>query len=119
MVDTSPRRGDLYMTDPDPVVGHEQSGRRPYLVISINPMNRAPANLVIALPLTTTDWTNPLHVRIDPAESGLPRVSYAMPEMVRSLSVRRFQRRVGRVPTETLETAARHAGVLVGLGRTR
>ncbi|HKA66915.1 MAG TPA: type II toxin-antitoxin system PemK/MazF family toxin [Solirubrobacterales bacterium] len=116
-----PQRGDLYLTDPGPgpPVGREQSGRRPYLVLSIAPMNRSPLRVVIAVPLTTTDWTNPLHVRVDPAESGLPRVSYAMPEMVRSVSTLCFERRMGRVPLETVEVAAANTGFLVGLGRTR
>jgi mRNA-degrading endonuclease toxin of MazEF toxin-antitoxin module len=52
-------------------------------------------------------------------ESGPPRVSYVMPETVRSISTRRFRRRMGRVPLETVETAAAHAGFLVGLGQTR
>ncbi len=114
-----PRRGELYMVDPGPTVGGEQRGRRPYLVISVNRMNAAPVGLAIAVPLTTTEWGNGLHVRIEPAESGLPRVSYAMPEMARSLSALRLERRLGRVSVQTVDTTARHAGVLIGLGRTR
>jgi mRNA interferase MazF len=105
------------MADPGLALGHEQGGRRPYLVISVDRMNRAPVELVIAVPLTTTDWTNPLHIRIEPAESGLGRVSYAMPEMARSLSATRFRRRLCRVPVETVDAAARHTGVLIGLAR--
>ena len=48
------QRGEIYLTDPDPVMGREQGGKRPFLVISIDPMNRSSANLVIAVPLTTT-----------------------------------------------------------------
>ncbi len=114
-----PKRGDLYWADLDPVVGPEQAGKRPFLVLSVQAMNRAPAQMVIGVPLTTTDWPSRLHVRIEPGQSGLPRVSYAMPEMVRSISTLRFQRRVGRLPTETVETAAAHAAVLLGLGETR
>jgi mRNA interferase MazF len=114
-----PRRGDLYVADPGPTVGHEQAGRRPYLVVSTNQMSRAPVAMVIAVPLTTTPWSNPVHVRIEPAESGLPRVSYAMPEMARSFSALRFSRRVGRVTVETVDAAARHTGLLIGLGRRR
>jgi mRNA interferase MazF len=103
--------------DPGPVVGHEQAGRRPYMVISIEPMNQAPLEMVIAMPMTTTDWSNPLHVRIEPTQSGLSRVSYAMPEMARSLSRLRLGRRIGRVPLDTVDTAAQHTAFLVGLGR--
>jgi mRNA interferase MazF len=105
--------------DPGPVVGHEQVGRRPYMVISVEPMNQAPLEMVIAMPVTTTDWANPLHVRIEPAESGLQRVSYAMPEMARSLSALRLGRRIGRVPLGTVDAAAKHTAFLVGVGRAR
>lgn len=107
------------MLDPGPTVGSEQAGYRPYLVTSIEAMNRAPAELALVMPLTTTPWSNRLHVRIDPERSGLPRVSYAMPERARSISTRRFGPRVGRVPPETVEKAAAHAGLLLGLGRTK
>ena len=95
------RRGEVYVGDPDPVVGHEQGGRRPVLVVSIHAMNRAAARLVISVPLTTTD-----------------RVSYAMPEMVGSMSVDRLGRRLGRVSPDTIEIAANRIGLLVGLGRS-
>ena len=114
-----PRRGEVFLADLEPVVGREQSGRRPFLVLSIRQMNSAPAELVIGLPMTTTDRSSKLHVRIDPAESGLARVSYAMPEMVRSVSTLRFHNQVGRVPIEAVETASARAGFLLGLGRTR
>jgi mRNA interferase MazF len=114
-----PARGELYYADLDPFVGHEQGGRRPFLVLSIDSMNRAAAGMAIGLPLTTTYHGNKLHVRIEPGQSRLPRVSYAMPEMVRSVSTERFGRRLGQVSTETLETAAAHAGFLLGLGRTK
>jgi hypothetical protein len=42
-----------------------------------------------------------------------------MPEMVRSVSTERFGRLLGRVPTETLETATAHTGFLLGLGKTK
>lgn len=82
-------------------------------------MNRAPAGLAIGLPLTSADRSSKLHVRIEPAESGLSRVSFAMPEMVRSVSTLRFRGQVGRVPVGIVETASAHTGLLVGLGQTR
>jgi mRNA interferase MazF len=115
----SPRRGDVFLADLDPIVGSEQSGRRPFLVLSIRPVNKAPAGLAIGLPMTTTDPSSKLHVRIEPVESGLSRVSYAMPEMVRSVSTLRFHGQVGRIPTGTVETASARTGFLLGLGRTR
>lgn len=114
-----PRRGEIYFANLDPVVGHEQAGRRPFLVLSIEGLNRTAWEIAVGLPVTTTDWTNPVHVRIEPAESGLPRVSYAMPEMVRSISTLRFQRHLGRVSADTVKLAAHRTGALLGLGQTR
>lgn len=113
------KRGEVYVGDPDPVVGHEQGGLRPFLVVSISPMNRSPASLAIAVPLTTTDRRNKLHVRVDPPEGGLERVSFAMPEMVRSVSALRLQRRLGRISLHTVEAVSGHVGILIGLGRSR
>jgi len=113
------RRGDVYMVDLDPVVGHEQGGRRPFLIVSLDRMNRAPAELVIGLPLTTTDFGSELHVRLDPPEGGLSRVSFAMPEMTRSISSKRLRRRLGGASPDNLETAVQRVGILVGLGRSR
>lgn len=113
------KRGEVYIADPGPTVGSEQAGRRPFLLISIDRMNRSPAGLAISVPLTTTDRQNKLHVRLEPPEGGLDRISYAMPEMVRSLSTLRLQRRLGRAPSDAVEAVANRVGVLTGLGRAR
>lgn len=113
------RRGDVFGGNLDPVVGHEQAGHRPVLVISINPMNGSAAELIVAVPLTTTDRGSELHVRLDPPEGGLTRVSYALPEMVRVLSTRRLGRRLGRASPDAVESVAKRVGILIGLGRTR
>lgn len=113
------KRGEVYLADPDPVVGHEQGGRRPHLVISINPMNRSAAELLIGVPLTTTDRGNNLHVRLDPPEGGLTRVSFAMPEMTRSVSRARLLQKLGYASADTVEAVAKRVGILIGLGRSR
>jgi mRNA interferase MazF len=113
------KRGDVYIGDPDPVVGHEQGGKRPFLVVSIGQMNRSPASMAIAVPLTTRDRRNKLHVRVEPPEGGLKSTSFAMPEMVRSVSINRLQRRLGRTSPDTVEAVASRIGLLVGLGRAR
>lgn len=113
------RRGEIYLADPDPVVGHEQGGRRPFLLISVNQMNRSRARIAIGVPLTTTDRGNGLHIRLDPPEGGLARTSFAMPEMVRSMSIDRLERRLGHAPSDTVDAVSKHVGVLVGLGRSR
>jgi mRNA interferase MazF len=113
------KRGEVYLADPDPVRGHEQGGRRPHLVISVNQMNRSAAGLLIGVPLTTTNWGSKLHVRLEPPEGGLSRVSFAMPEMARSVSSSRLLAKLGYASADTVEAVAKHVGILVGLGRAR
>lgn len=113
------KRREVYIVDLEPVVGHEQGGRRPFLVISVNQMNRSRARTVVGVPLTTREGGRDLHVRLDPPEGGLDRVSYAMPEKVRSISIERFQRRLGHVSPDTVQAVASRVGILIGLGRSR
>lgn len=113
------KRGEIYMADPDPVVGHEQGGRRPFMIVSVDAMNHSQIGLTIAVPLTTTDRGNKLHVRLDPPDGGLDRISFAMPEMARVLSTLRLKRRLGHASPDTVEAIAKHLGVLIGLGRSR
>lgn len=107
------------MVDLEPVVGHEQGGRRPFLVVSVNQMNDSRAGMVVGVPLTTRNKGNELHVRLEPPEGGLDRISYAMPEKVRSISTERLQSRLGHASAETADAVAKRVGILIGLGRSR
>ena len=51
-----PRRGEIFLADLDPIVGREQNGRRPFMVLSLRDMNKAPAGLVIGVPLIMLVW---------------------------------------------------------------
>jgi mRNA interferase MazF len=114
-----PRRGEIFLANLDPVVGHEQEGQRPFMVLSLLGMNKAPIGMVIGVPLTATEGQSNLHIRVEPGASGLPRVSYAMPEMVRSISTERIGRRYGRADREVFELTSDRVGVLIGLGRKK
>lgn len=113
------KRGEVYLADPDPVVGHEQGGRRPHLVISIDQMNASAAGLLIGVPLTTTDRNSKMHVRLEPPEGGLDRVGFAMSEMARSVSHARLLEKLGHASPDTVAAVAKRVGILIGLGRSR
>jgi len=49
----APRRGEVWFADLNPTLGHEQSGRRPILIVSADAYNTSRVGLVIALPLTS------------------------------------------------------------------
>lgn len=98
-----PRLGEIWLVSFDPVVGHEQGGIRPGLVISNDLFNRATHTFCMLIPLTRTDRGIVSHVQIDPPEGGLRDRSFVLCEQVKSLSVSRLQRRLGRVDQATVE----------------
>ncbi len=110
-----PSRGDIWMLDLDPTRGHEQAGKRPGLIVSADPLNHGPAGLVIIVPITTRDRGIPFHVRIEKGEGGLQQTSFAKCEDVRSVSVDRLMRRMGRVTQETMGQVEERLRILLNL----
>lgn len=109
----TPRQRDVWLAELDPTVGHEQAGRRPVVVVSVDQLNQAqPPGLAIVVPLTSTDRGQRLHVPIEPPEGGLERRSFALVEMIRSVSHRRLIERRGTVRPATLQEIARRLHVL-------
>jgi mRNA interferase MazF len=90
-----PGRGEIWMLDLEPTVGHEQGGIRPALVVSASRFNRSPAGLVVIAPITTTDRSLVLQIRVDPPEGGLMKPSFIMTDQVRTVSKMRLKQRLG------------------------
>ena len=110
-----PSRGEIWLVDLDPTVGHEQRGRRPALVVSADTFNQGPAELLIAVPVTSVMKGIPSHVAIAAEASGLERDSYAVCEQVRCVSRGRLHRRLGRAPHPVMDAVARWLRVLLEL----
>ena len=91
------RRGEVWLVDFGDPVGREQSGRRPAVVVSADPLNESRAGVVIVVSTTTTHRGLPSHVEIEPDGSGLDHVSYAKCEDVKSISEQRLVTRLGTV----------------------
>jgi mRNA interferase MazF len=108
-------RGEIWLVDLNPVRGHEQAGKRPCLVISVDLFNQGAAGLVVVLPITSKEKNIPFHVKIDPPERGLKTPSFIKCEDVRSISVERLERSWGVVSPETLEAVEDRLKILMGL----
>jgi mRNA interferase MazF len=112
----SPRRGEIWLIDFGEPIGREQSGRRPALIVSANPLNEGPAGIVIAVPLTTTHRDLPSHIEIDSHNgSGLDEVSYAKCEDVKSISEQRLIARLGAAEEQVMFQTARALRYLLDL----
>jgi mRNA interferase MazF len=110
-----PLRGEVWDLDLDPVLGREQAGFRPALVLSVDLFNLGPADLVVAVPITRTQRKVRWHVPVRPPEGGLATESFIQCENVRSIPKRRLRRRRGPVSAETLEQVEDRVRILPGL----
>jgi len=110
-----PSRGEVWKVDLDPVRGHEQAGRRPALVVSVDALNHSAAELAIVLPITSRQKNVRSHVAVQPPEGGLERTSYVKCEDVRSVSTTRLDQRLGAVTGETMSAVEDRLRLLLEL----
>ena len=106
-------RGDLWTVAFGEPVGREQAGHRPALVVATDLWNDGPSGVTVVVPLTTTRRGLVTHVEIEPGTSGLNDVSYAKCEDIKSISVERLVRRLGRVEPDVMFTVARNLRFLL------
>ncbi|WP_310991393.1 type II toxin-antitoxin system PemK/MazF family toxin [Aequorivita marina] len=88
----------------DPVLGSEQAGRRPALIVSGNLANNN-LNTVIACPLTSNLKNYQGNLILEPTESnGLSKISEVMTIHIRSLSKERFLKKIGFISKSDFQT---------------
>jgi mRNA interferase MazF len=109
----TPQQGYVVWADPDPTRGREQAKSRPFVIVSVDQLNRSPLGLSLAVPLTRTDFANALHLPIDPPEGGLREPSFAMPEQLRALSHERVTDRLGRLRGGSMAELLRRCRLLL------
>ncbi len=103
MVKNMVRRGEIYTAGLDPVVGSEQGGTRPVLIIQNDIGNRySPTTIVLAITSAMGKPTLPTHVPLCAGEGGLSRDSIALAEQMRTLDKRRLRERLGMLSQETM-----------------
>ena len=97
------KRGDIYRADLDPVVGSEQGGVRPVLIIQNDTGNlHSPTVIVAAITGRRKRPHMPVHVPITAAESGLNADSVVLTEQVRTLEKSRLTKYLGHLPEEAM-----------------
>lgn len=112
----SPHRGSVVYVVLDTGVGHEQLGVRPCVVVSdpeILDDQRFP--VIGIVPLTRTPGDGALYPSLEPGDSGLKQVSYALTDHVRSVDKRRVRRVFGQVRPEELHAIEEGLRLFLGL----
>ena len=102
MIRNKIRRGDIYYTDLRPVVGSEQGGIRPCLVIKNNIGNTHSPTIIVAAITSTVDKPPlPTHIQIN-EPCGLNRNSIILLEQIRTIDRLRLKEYIGSVSEQTM-----------------
>ena len=92
------RRGDVYYADLRPVIGSEQGGVRPVLVIQNDRGNRFSPTVICAAMTSRVGKSDlPTHAWVSARDSGLKSDSLVLCEQIRTLEKRRLRARAGRI----------------------
>ena len=105
-------RGDVWLINLNPAMGHEQSGIRPALIFSDDLFNNGLSGLIIILPITSKKKNLNTHIQIQ--TPFLPSVSYIKTEDIRSVSVERLIKKIGNLDQSVLQHAEYHLKYLLG-----
>ena len=110
------RRGDIYYADLSPVVGSEQGGMRPVLIIQNDTGNRhSPPVLAAAITSQTGKANLPTHISLAARSCGLTRDSVILLEQVRTLDKSRLRERMGRLDEPAMHQVDNAIAVSFGL----
>ncbi len=108
-----PMAGEIWDVRFDPVVGAEQGGIRPALVISNDHFNGIQHYLYFVVPITGTDRGLEYQIRIAGRVGGLGKNSVVMCDQARSASIQRFRVRRGAVSSVVLQSVQQMVGRLI------
>ena len=110
------KRGDIFYADLSPVVGSEQGGLRPVLIIQNDIGNRY-SPTVIAAAITSRMGKNrlPTHIDIHADRVGLAKDSVVLLEQIRTLDKRRLKERMGHLDDKTMQTVNSAIAVSFGI----
>ena len=119
-MDTIVKRGDIFYADLSPVVGSEQGGVRPVLIVQNDTGNRhSPTVIAAAITSQQGKAKLPTHIEVTAERSGLPRDSVILLEQIRTLDKRRLRERMGRADRSVMEQVDDAIAVSFGLSRGR
>lgn len=110
------KRGDIFFADLSPVVGSEQGGVRPVLIVQ-NDVGNKYSPTVIAAAITSQQFKTklPTHINVDAAVCGLSKDSVVLLEQIRTLDKQRLKEKMGNLPEKDMNRINDALSVSMGL----
>ena len=110
------RRGDIYYADLSPVVGSEQGGIRPVLIVQNNVGNRfSPTVIAAAITSQQSKANLPTHIPLHADSSGLEKDSVVLLEQVRTIDKKRLKEKMGTVDENSMNEINNAISISFGL----
>ena len=98
------KRGDIFYADLSPVIGSEQGGVRPVLIVQNDVGNKySPTVIAAAITSQINKAKMPTHIEISAAEYGLNKDSVILLEQIRTIDKRRLREKIGRLDKALME----------------
>ena len=110
------KRGDIYYADLSPVVGSEQGGVRPVLIVQNNVGNKfSPTVIAAAITSQINKAKMPTHIEIGAADYGLSKDSVILLEQVRTIDKKRLKERIGHLNENLMNIVNEAIEISLGL----
>ena len=110
------RRGEIYCADLNPIIGSEQGGVRPVLVLQNDVGNRfSPTVIVAAITSQICKARLPTHVEGYRGDCGLQADSVILAEQIRTIDKRRLRERMGALPPDKVDEVERALKISLGI----
>ena len=110
------RRGDIYYADLSPVVGSEQGGIRPVLIVQNDVGNKFSPTVIAAAITSQRDKTKlPTHIQLQADDTGLAKNSIVLLEQIRTIDKKRLKERMGRLDESSMDQVNQALSVSFGL----
>ena len=110
------KRGDIYYADLSPVVGSEQGGVRPVLIVQNDIGNRfSPTVIAAAITSQKAKANLPTHIQLNACDSGLSRDSIVLLEQIRTLDKKRLKEKMGSLDNRSMDQVDQALSISFGL----
>ncbi len=113
------KRGDIYYADLSPVVGSEQGGLRPVLIVQNDVGNKySPTVIAAAITSKMSKTKLPTHIDVPGIDAGLAKDSIVLLEQIRTIDKKRLKEKMGHLNEDTMNHVNSAIQVSFGLGGT-